>query len=172
MSDDKNMRHRFTVPKGDDVVNEWIETQSNLGFSLRVLIKAFVRQYGMKDATFVEFGKAVGKQGRPRKEDGISYERMNQKILIPVDDNGVTQDVAQDVTEDVMDRPITASVETKPPAETKVKTEPSVPAKPVAAIQDTTDDDDDSNINNVGINTDAVVDENGQVDIDALLSGM
>ena len=123
----------------------------------------------MKDATFVEFGKTVGKQGRPRKEDGISYERMNQKILTPVDDDGGVQDA----TEDVTDRPVTAPVETKPPAETKVRTEPSVPAKPVAAIQDTTDDDDDdSNVSNVGINTDAAVDENGQVDIDALLSGM
>ena len=37
MSDDKNVRHRFTVPAADDVVNKWIENQSNLGFSLRVL---------------------------------------------------------------------------------------------------------------------------------------
>ena len=50
MSDDKNIRHRFTVPTADVKVNEWIESQSNLGFSLRVLIKAFIREYGIQDA--------------------------------------------------------------------------------------------------------------------------
>lgn len=76
MSDDKNVRHRFTVPAADDVVNKWIENQSNLGFSLRVLIKAFVRSYGYKDATCLEFGVAVKKRGRPPKQANIKYNVM------------------------------------------------------------------------------------------------
>ena len=76
MADDKNVRHRFTVPSADDVVNGWIENQSNLGFSLRVLIRAFVRQYGNKDATCVEFGEPVAKRGRPRNQDLIRLGQM------------------------------------------------------------------------------------------------
>lgn len=67
MSDDKNIRHRFTVPAADTSVNEWIETQSNLGFSLRVLIKAFIRDYGIRDATCMALGEPVKAKGRPPK---------------------------------------------------------------------------------------------------------
>lgn len=66
-SDEKNVRHRFTVPTADTKVNEWIENQSNLGFSLRVLIKSFVREYGYQDATCLEFGTEIKKRGRPPK---------------------------------------------------------------------------------------------------------
>lgn len=67
MSDDKNVRHRFTVPAADERVNEWILAQSNLGFSLRILIKAFIREYGIRDATCMELGVSVRKKGRPAK---------------------------------------------------------------------------------------------------------
>lgn len=76
MSDDKNIRHRFTVPAEDNVVNTWIEKQSNLGFSIRVLIKAFVNSYGYQDATCLEFGMPVRRRGRPPKQAKIRYERM------------------------------------------------------------------------------------------------
>lgn len=76
MGDDKNVRHRFTVPAADNVVNEWIDNQSNLGFSLRVLIRAFVRQHGNKDATCVEFGEPVAKRGRPPKQATIQLNGM------------------------------------------------------------------------------------------------
>ena len=65
--DEKNIRHRFTVPIADTKVNEWIKSQSNLGFSLRVLIKAFVREYGYQDATCLELGTEVKRRGRPPK---------------------------------------------------------------------------------------------------------
>lgn len=68
MSDDKNVRHRFTVPVADDKVGRWIDEQSNLGFSLRVLIKAFVNEYGYQDATCLEFGTKAKKLGRPPKQ--------------------------------------------------------------------------------------------------------
>ena len=76
MADDKNIRHRFTVPVGDTIVNEWIAMQSHLGFSLRVLIKAFVRDYGMQDATCLEFGVGVKKRGRPPKTATIHLQNM------------------------------------------------------------------------------------------------
>lgn len=76
MSDDRNIRHRFTVPAADNVVNEWIEKQSNLGFSIRTLIKAFVKAYGYQDATCLEFGTAVKRRGRPPKQVQIQYDNM------------------------------------------------------------------------------------------------
>ena len=65
--DEKNIRHRFTVPIADTKVNDWIKNQSNLGFSLRVLIKAFVKEYGYQDATCLELGTEVKRRGRPPK---------------------------------------------------------------------------------------------------------
>lgn len=76
MSDDKNVRHRFTVPVADKTVNQWIESQSNLGFSLRVLIRAFVRDYGNQDATCLELGTEVKKRGRPPKQARIQLGQM------------------------------------------------------------------------------------------------
>lgn len=81
MSDEKNVRHRFTVPVADTRVNEWIETQSNLGFSLRVLIKAFMREYGMQDATCLELGVQVKKKGRPPKSAQIQYGNMENATM-------------------------------------------------------------------------------------------
>lgn len=72
-SDEKNVRHRFAVPTADAVVHEWIANQSNLGFSIRVLIKAFVRDYGYKDATCLELGTTVKRRGRPSKQAKIAY---------------------------------------------------------------------------------------------------
>lgn len=81
MSDEKNVRHRFTVPVADTRVNEWIETQSNLGFSLRVLIKAFMREYGIQDATCLELGVQVKKKGRPPKSAQIQYGNMENATM-------------------------------------------------------------------------------------------
>lgn len=82
MADEKNVRHRFTVPVGDAIVNDWIEEQSNLGFSLRVLIKAFVREYGVQDATCLELGVNVKKKGRPAKQAKIMLSGMTDGIDI------------------------------------------------------------------------------------------
>lgn len=82
MSDEKNVRHRFTVPVADTRVNEWIEAQSNLGFSLRVLIKAFIREYGIQDATCLELGVQVKKKGRPPKSAQIQYNGM-ENVQMP-----------------------------------------------------------------------------------------
>lgn len=104
MADDKNVRHRFTVPSADTVVNEWIENQSNLGFSLRVLIRAFVRQHGNKDATCVEFGEPVARRGRPPKQATINLNGM-----IPSDDGYYDSDVEEgDISnEQVVSEPVT-----------------------------------------------------------------
>lgn len=87
MGEDKNVRHRFTVPVGDTNVRNWIEAQSNLGFSLRILIKAFIRDYGMQDATCLELGIPVNRVGRPPKKavihlSGFQESNENQGEII------------------------------------------------------------------------------------------
>lgn len=71
-----NIRHRFSVPVADTLVEEWIAAQSNLGFSLRVLINTFVNQFGMQDATCVGLGMTVSKKGRPPKDVQARIQSM------------------------------------------------------------------------------------------------
>lgn len=68
MSSEKSIRYRFTVPVADETVIDWANAQANLGFSLRVLIKTFVRDHGMADATCTELGTNVKKKGRQSKQ--------------------------------------------------------------------------------------------------------
>ncbi len=115
MSDEKNVRHRFTVPVADTRVNEWIETQSNLGFSLRVLIKAFMREYGMQDATCLELGVQVKKKGRPPKSAQIQYGNMENVTMSgsQFDDSEDTDESEQVAQE--QETPVQAQVVTQRP---------------------------------------------------------
>lgn len=131
MADDKNVRHRFTVPSADDVVNDWIENQSNLGFSLRVLIRAFVRQYGNKDATCVEFGEAVAKRGRPRNQDLIRLGQMASTNEEYDDDEQYVEEPVQTVSEPKKSRPVKSEV-VEPVIESVVE---EVVVQPVQQVQ-------------------------------------
>lgn len=80
MGESKNVRHRFTVPVGDTSVRAWIDAQSNLGFSLRILIKAFIRDYGIQDATCLELGMTVNRVGRPPKKAEIHLSGFQESV--------------------------------------------------------------------------------------------
>lgn len=45
------LRYRVTVPLRDADVINWMAEQSNVSFSIRMLIKAFVSKYGITDVT-------------------------------------------------------------------------------------------------------------------------
>ena len=62
----ENLRYRFAVPVGDQVVNDWIKCQDNLSFSIRLLIKSFIEENGMVDATYTRSADPVPKRGRPK----------------------------------------------------------------------------------------------------------
>lgn len=126
MSDDKNVRHRFTVPVADTKVNQWIESQSNLGFSLRVLIKAYVRNYGYQDATCLEFGSEVKKRGRPSKQMKIQLGQM----LDDTDENEYQGDT--DVADDFP--PVEVNAEPVRPAPV-TQSSPAAPAKPAVPVK-------------------------------------
>lgn len=109
--DEKSVRHRFTVPTADTKVNEWIENQSNLGFSLRVLIKAFVKEYGYQDATCLELGTEVKRRGRPPKI-------LKNQVDTIYDDNYDSTTYAEPETEPVYKKP--------EPVQQKSETQPRV----------------------------------------------
>ena len=127
MADEKNVRHRFTVPTVDTVVNEWIENQNNLGFSLRVLIRAFVRQYGVNvDATCIEFGTpAPAKRGRPPKNRGVQLNGMLLSDESDEDsDDYMTEEVSSTSDNMIADAPNTPIVTTKPVSSVKPVAKP------------------------------------------------
>lgn len=49
---DSPIRHQFTVPVGDAMVNDWIALQNSSSDSLRTVIKDYIARHGMTDATF------------------------------------------------------------------------------------------------------------------------
>ena len=115
MSDEKNVRHRFTVPVADTRVNEWIETQSNLGFSLRVLIKAFMREYGMQDATCLELGVQVKKKGRPPKSAQIQYGNMENATMQDSQFDDFEDSAESEQVVEKLETPVQAQVVTQRP---------------------------------------------------------
>lgn len=70
MNEDSFKRYRFSVPKADVSVTEWINAQANLSFSLRQLIKEHIVQHGVVDVTCM----AVGKQPRPGRPTNAELE--------------------------------------------------------------------------------------------------
>lgn len=83
-SDVNGIRHRFAVPVADTICNEWIDLQSNLGFSLRVLIKAYVAVNGMSDAACM-MNVVVPKKGRRPK----NAEELIKKAFQGGDDTDI-----------------------------------------------------------------------------------
>ena len=90
MSEDNSVRYRFTVPAADSVVNDWIDKQSNIGFSLRTIIRAFVATYGYQDATCLQIGTSspstVKKRGRPPKTQtsaSVSTSAFDMTAILP-----------------------------------------------------------------------------------------
>lgn len=102
MGDEKNIRHRFTVPKDDTQVEDWIQAQSNLGFSLRVLIRAFVRSYGYRDATCMELGTPVKRVGRPPKQAQIALGQMMEQESVPSELFPMQDSEAEEMVETLM----------------------------------------------------------------------
>lgn len=64
------IRHRFTVPVGDTDVETWVNSQSNLSFSLRMAIKLLISEFGVnQDITCLGLPSPVNKVGRPKKDN-------------------------------------------------------------------------------------------------------
>ena len=141
MSEDKNSRYRFTVPTADTSVLQWLDAQSNISFSIRVLIKAFIRDYGMQAATCLEVGFTSKKRGRPPKQVEVHLESMSIADDVGANyaddetENMPFEEVTQDVTQNAAPaaEPVVRPEVSVPVQETPVQ--PSVPVQPVQKPQ-------------------------------------
>lgn len=64
----KSVRQRFSVPKKDEVVLRWIENQSNLSVSLRMLIRWAIQEYGYADVTCLSVRRGRGRPNGTAEE--------------------------------------------------------------------------------------------------------
>jgi AT hook motif. len=121
-------RFRVSVPSNDATVLEWIENQANLSYSFRVLVREYVREYGMTDATCMEVVPGGRKRGRPRKDltDVIASAKEAE-----IDDS-------VEETEDVSATTETPATEIKKTKETtkSAKTETTTTAPAVSVSDD------------------------------------
>ncbi len=138
MADDKNVRHRFTVPAEDTLVNQWIEAQSNLGFSLRVLIKAFIRDQGIKDATCLELGQAVKKRGRPTNQQKLEMMNVGIENMIPPSKSISNDDI--DTADDTVNEDVVMPMQDMHPPKRIQSSQPEPVSEPVASANIEEDD--------------------------------
>lgn len=68
MAEENFKRYRFSVPHADVSVNKWVEQQSNLSMSLRLLIGECIEKTGYVDYTCRERIPGA-RRGRPPKTD-------------------------------------------------------------------------------------------------------
>lgn len=134
MSNINLSRYRFSVPFADTVVHDWIHSQSNLSFSLRVLIKAFVKEYGNQDATCLELGETPKKRGRPSNAMRSQLEDLDKSEAVENSVNNIENTVNTEIIE-------TETAEKKEEVKTvKAIEKPVEPAVP-DSNSDNSDDD-------------------------------
>lgn len=105
-------RLRFSVPFADVSVLEWIELQGNLSYSIRALIKAYIKEHGMTDPTCDLVAEPGARVGRPTLQEAKQKAAYGQETK--------EQEVPQ---ESIVQEPI---VETKEP-EKPVYQKPVIP---------------------------------------------
>ena len=106
------IRHRFTVPEGDTDVETWVNSQSNLSFSLRMAIKLLISEFGAnQDITCLGLPSPVNKVGRPKKDNAEairSFGTLKKPAVLDIisdheistEQSVIVQPVqAQDITE-------------------------------------------------------------------------
>lgn len=77
-ADDKSSRLRFSIPKKDDTVLRWVEQQSNLSVSLRMLIRWAIQAYGYADVTCLSVKRD---RGRPSgTAEPVFYESVTPDV--------------------------------------------------------------------------------------------
>lgn len=110
-------RYRISVPVNDKTVVDWIESQANLSYSFRALVKEYVREHGMTDATCMEVVPGGRKRGRPRnpvKFDPNDYSEVEQTSMDVEDVDTVEDEIeTNDVADTTPEVPAKASVEKK-----------------------------------------------------------
>ena len=128
-------RFRVSVPSNDKTVIEWIANQANLSYSFRVLVKEYVREHGLTDATCMEIVPGGRRRGRPRKDltDVVSAAQEAYEDDV-VDEEEIETDDVEVKSETVAPAKKTQKTEPEPKVETKENT--TTPATKVSTDED------------------------------------
>lgn len=71
-------RFRVTVPADDESVIEWLDCQHSVSMSLRMLVRAAIEAYGMRDYFATESGEITQrpKRGRPARDELVQQQTV------------------------------------------------------------------------------------------------
>ena len=71
-------RFRVTVPADDESVIEWLDCQHSVSMSLRMLVRAAIEAYGMRDYFATESGEITQrpKRGRPARDESVQPQTV------------------------------------------------------------------------------------------------
>lgn len=77
-------RFRVTVPADDESVIEWLDCQHSVSMSLRMLVRAAIEAYGMRDYFATESGEITQrpKRGRPARDESVQQQTV-QTVQAP-----------------------------------------------------------------------------------------
>lgn len=120
------LRYRVTVPLRDADVINWMAEQSNVSFSIRTLIKAFVAKYGMTDVTCLpaSAGLDMDITGNDVQQAQANTQTGSKKTSVSLSEIKQGQF-----------RPVPAQTPVQAPAQVQVpaRPQPQAPAVPPAA---------------------------------------
>lgn len=88
-------RYRFSVPHADVSINQWVENQSNLSMSLRMLIGECIERHGFGDYT-CRIRTPGAKRGRPPKTVDADVDEQDFEPVasqLPVEHEPVNRSV-------------------------------------------------------------------------------
>lgn len=185
--------HKFSVPDHDQIVEKWVDSQSNISMSVRMLINMFVTEHGYQDVTCMSMGFVGKRRGRPSKNlkspygdtppetgyslyetdaDDLAEEAYAEEVPVPVQERRpVRRQAVQENRRQMQSySPMPEPVETQPEP-----VQPAVTAKKQAAAPPAAEQDDMLNMfaappeGSIGGALDDMLDDDGFVDPDDLL---
>ena len=115
-------RFRVTVPADDESVIEWLDCQHSVSMSLRMLVRAAIEAYGMRDYFATESGEITQrpKRGRPARDESVQQQTV-QTVQAPQMDAGKP---AEKPVEPVEDAPFEVEETPKPVHTERVQAQP------------------------------------------------
>lgn len=115
-------RFRVTVPADDASVIEWLDCQHSVSMSLRMLVRAAIEAYGMRDYFATESGEITQrpKRGRPARDESV----QQQTVQAPQADADKPAKRSAEPVEDIPVEDIPVEETPKPVSTERVQTQP------------------------------------------------
>lgn len=120
-ADKKSSRYRFSVPNKDETVLRWVEQQSNLSVSLRMLIRWAIQEYGYADVTCLSVKRGRGRPSNTAED--VQYERGPEAYEAPRPAASVASPVMPVASQSSV-KPVQAPAAAPVPKPVQVKEEP------------------------------------------------